>query len=173
MSSLNAIQLLAKAKKKETIQIEFDLTGGDGPERFPVLLTMSALDGIIREQRVAYFEALTGYERFKKQPIDEDSWNTYLKNIEKEKDKKWIEENRPKSLAEQLADIDTRTVIHRKLFPKYALKKNGGLAFPTPAEQRAFGELCMSTPSLSDLLNKKFIEIGELIKKSGEGTKNS
>jgi len=162
-NELDAMTLIRKAYKKDTVEIEFEIT----KEVKATISLANAID-MFNEQKKLYREKLDKYEflGYSKKPIDEKRWEEYIKNNPADKEK-------PANLAEQCAGEDTRNIILREILPAFLNSPEGDLIFPTPEKQKAFGDYIISTPSLANLISEKLLALTERTKGMLAQAKNS
>jgi len=162
------IELLKKAYKNDTIEIEFDAGG------VMASLNLADIQGIFSEQSkiqdLKYAEYVA--KEFHKMPINENAWIKFIDGIEDEKHKERLSKDRPVNLAEQFADRDTRNLILSELVPKHLKDPKTKEALFTESEALEFGQLVLSTPKLARLLNNEIMKMTEQVDKIRETAKN-
>lgn len=173
--NLSAMELLRKAYKDDVIEVEFELGGG-----LIVKLSLADAQEMFDEQKKTYRKVYGEYcDDFKnKNPeesipqIDVEEWDRYVALFDDAETKKRIEIEKPKNLAEQLADSDTRLTMMKDLLGKYLRNPEGTLHFETAEKQIEFGRFVISTPKLQKLITQKLIELTDKIASLKETAKN-
>ena len=165
------LDLIEKAHKNDIIQVDIDLGG------VVTVLTLADANEMFKEQKKAYRDRYDFYKKEKgydAEKVDGKEWNRYLKIFEKDEDRKRVEGEKPKNLAEQLADSDTRTVMLEKLIPKYLRNKTDGkLICDSDERLNRMSRLLMSTPKLQNLIIQKITELTGKLGEVKEQAKNS
>ena len=167
--NLSAMELLRKAYKDDVIEVEFELGGG-----LIVKLSLADAQEMFEEQKKAYRKIYDEYcvDHKDEKPIDTEEWDRYVALFDDEETKKRIEIEKPKNLAEQLADSDTRLTMMKDLLGKYLRNPEGTLHFETVEKQIEFGRFVISTPKLQKLITQKLIELTDKIASLKETAKN-
>ena len=165
---LSNIELLKKAYKDDTIEIEFDAGG------VMASLNLADIQSIFSEQSQLQDLKYAEYAEkgFDQKPINEHAWKKFIGGIEDEKHKKRLEEDKPENLAEQFADRDTRNLILSELVPRHLKDPKTKKRLFTDAGAVEFGQLVLSTPKLARLLNNEIMKMTEQVDKIRETAKN-
>ena len=170
----NELQLLKKAHDNETIKVEFDITIGS--TTVPVVLTAGDRFEIAKIQEDIVQEHYLGYSErgWDNKPVNEADWETDLENMKPET-REHFTKQKPKNLAQQMAQKFARVKTIKELIPRFLKTKDGKKLCPTQADLDTMQEMIGESPVLMQLLAEKYtdlltqeVEIGKAVKNSSK-----
>jgi hypothetical protein len=106
-------------------------------------------------------------------PPNLDKWEEQIKRQADPKVQKRLRENKPTTLAAQLASENSLLAALQGILPKFLRdRETDQLLFPTPDEQRRFVKIIYSNPPLLQLVMGKYVELMEKLNQITEDAKN-
>lgn len=160
---LRPIDLIRNANKgkKKTVKIQIPI----GDEKYiNAILSAPDILTIGREQtrqgKLAYARIAKEEPDAVKTDIIESDWQAKLDmQDDPEIRERMKKENRPKNLAEQMAQDESTSIVIEKLLPKYLRGLDGKLLFPTQEEREMFREEMLSDLKFYQDISKKYIDL--------------
>ena len=104
--------------------------------------------------------------------IDEDEFKKTLKDTKSEETKKRLIDNKPKNLAEQIANNNSMMAAITRLVPKLLKDTKGNVMFETASKQARFKKLMLSNIKYFQIISAAYIEMMSNIVKVEDEAKN-
>ena len=174
---MSPADLIRKANRSEKIEVTFDIpmVVEGAEEKISALLTAPDMFEIAKQQERCKQKEymLCVNDGLHLNGINEEDWQNEISKIEDSDTRKRLQENKPKNLADQISEKNSRLDTIRVLLPKVLKNpETRQLLFPTIDDQKEFGEYISSHPSVMSLLTTKYIEIMNKLNEVNKTVKN-